>query len=413
MSIQIFGLKKINYIYLLSPSFLILTYISLSLFLGQYVVIRQIDFHTTYYDLFVHYSSVKLITIYFLLSGLVVFLSIPVKQENLELIKFQSNKKGLSQGKILLLLGVIFLLSFASFSLRVIGGGDNFIYPVKLGLAIIIVFHTYLLKNRFKYFVYIVLIALFVSLHYESKREIIFLFFLIAFFEILKRSKQLKFRLKEIFIGVFITSCLVYLIVVSSIMRGYGGFNVSSPLDASYHVVEYLQSDYVGKALAINFEISTVYGNSSNAVDYIVKDEVDYLYGSTFLKFLFLPIPRSLFPEKPQSMVNIYTKQFAPDLHAIGSTRPIIIYSEVLWNFSIFGLMFLYFMINFFNRVYLKMIYQIGKRDLKVMTVFYIFMYITIIQFIRGAGFELWLLYALVQLPFTLGVLKLLNLSKG
>ena len=35
----------------------------------------------------------------------------------------------------------------------------------------------------------------------------------------------------------------------------------------------------------------------------------------TFIKPLFLPIPRELFPLKPESMINIYTSTFVPGFY--------------------------------------------------------------------------------------------------
>ena len=105
--------KKSNYIYLLSPSYLILLYINLSFFFGHYVVSHGIGFLPTYIDAFQKFESVSFITSFFLLCNLMVFLALPFSRYHKNDILHSSLKKVVSEvplRNIVILL--IFVLSF-------------------------------------------------------------------------------------------------------------------------------------------------------------------------------------------------------------------------------------------------------------------------------------------------------------
>ena len=213
--------------------------------------------------------------------------------------------------------------------LALLGGGSNYAYAIKLGVAIIICLSIRHLTVWWKrIFLYLIIVIPFLVANYESKREIIFVLLIFFLMELSKRKPNLNLSFKNIIFGLALGLIFSGLILTASILRGYGGYKIENPLSAIKYLPDYINSDFIYKGLAINFELSTTYGNSSNAIDYIYKKEVDYLYGSTFFKVFFLPIPRRVFPNKPESMVNIYTKKFAPEYYKIGSTRPIVIYSE-------------------------------------------------------------------------------------
>src|SRR5690606_15480936 len=139
-------------------------------------------------------------------------------------------------------------------------------------------------------------------------------------------------------------------------------------------------------------------------INYVHSNQVELTYGSTFLKFFFLPLPRSIFPYKPDSMIDIYTKKFMPEFRAEGGSYPIIIYSEVFWNFHILGLFFLYFIFRVLNNFYIKLIENVNRNVINVKTIFLLFMYVTLIQFVRGSGLEIWLLYGILTIPMAIAI---------
>jgi len=247
--------------------------------------------------------------------------------------------------------------------------------------------------------------------NFEDKRQIFFILILIIFFEFIRKKYEINFRFKKILFSLALILLFTYIILVSSLLRGYGQYNVDNPVDATFFIGKYLNSNNIKNTLTANFELSSAYGNTSNAVDYVYKGEVDYLYGYTFIKFLFIPIPRQVFPGKPRSMIDIYTTRFAPNFRAIGGSYPVIIYSESFWNFSLFGFLFLYILFRFFNKIYLKVVYYIKTSNLSVKSIFLTYLYITFIQVIRGSGLEIWLVYGVISIPFVFLLVKIMKLK--
>lgn len=392
--------EKMNYLLFLSPSYLCISYLSLNFILGHYTVSRGIGFDLKYFHAFQNYESINFITIFFLLCNLCVFLSMNFKSSDIIIANKFEIKNSFKHINGLIILGLIFALGFLTIDFSFLGGAGNFNYSIRLGFGIILVFILNK-KNVSKYFYYSTLLLLFLINHYDSKREILYIIILIVFFELIEKQKTIKFGFKELLYFSFVCLLSIFIILTSSIMRGYGNYNVDNPVEASHHIINYIKRDDAKNVLVENFELLTEYGNASNAIDYVYKREVGLLYGSTFLKFIFLPIPKKIFPKKPASMINIYTTKFAPDFSARGGSYPISVYSEAFWNFHLLALCFLYFIFKYFNRLYMKLIFYVKQKILNIKSFFLLYMYITIIQFIRGSGFELWLLYAIVSLPFS------------
>jgi hypothetical protein len=405
---------KNNYIYFFSPSFLCLAYLNFNFFLGQMVVARGIGFDLKYYNAFKNFESVSFITAFFLLCNLMVFLSISFKSFNKIInIRFiKSNLNTINKSKVLFLFLILFFLGYVKINLSFLGGQGDFIYVFKLAVSILIVFIISDYKSKIRFLLYFFIICLFFNGSFNSKREILYVIILIVFFEFLRNKINVRIKLKQFLLFSFGFAFIFYLVIIASIMRGYGNYNVNDSINASKYVLDYISSETATKALASNFELNYLYGNSSNAVNYIYSGEEKYLYGSTFLKFLFIPIPRSLFPEKPLSMIDIYTNKFDPSFRSIGGSYPVIIYSESYWNFSLLAFPFLYLIFSLFNRFYLKVVGFIERSNISIYSVFLIFMYITLIQFIRGSGFELWLLYGIIPILFIGFLIKFLRLNK-
>ena len=107
-----------------------------------------------------------------------------------------------------------------------------------------------------------------------------------------------------------------------------------------------------------------------------------------------------MFSSKPRSMLDIYASTVSPIYRSnAGGSYPIVVYSELFWNFHLLGLPLLFLLFRYFNQKYIYVLKKTMINELSVKSVFYISLYVTLIQFIRGSGIELWLLYALVAIP--------------
>lgn len=403
---------KNNFLYYFSPSFMTFAYVNLTFAFGHFAVSRGLGFSLDFYNAFINYKSVSLITAYFLTCNFLVIIAIPFNKFKSITQEYVSEKSTPNKLFIVFLL-LIFLLILSSLDINLdsYGGAGNFNYIFELAITIGIVLIISSSKNRFRFLIYLSIILLYLVMHFDSKREIFFVVLLIVFTEIVKNNISIRIKPKQIIISVLGLAFMIYVIIVASIMRGYGKYEIENPIDASAMVFNYVQSDFAVNAMVANFEFTYAYGNTSNAVDYVLNNEVNYLFGSTFFKVFFIPIPRSAFPSKPRSMVDIYTDKFDPQFRNIGGSYPIGIYAESLWNFSVFGLPFILIMYIIFNMFFLKLIVFIKKDRISVYSLFLMYLYITLIQFVRGAGIELWLLYAILALP-TIFLVKILFILK-
>tara|TARA_B100000963_G_scaffold352991_1_gene367002 strand:- start:1330 stop:2451 length:1122 start_codon:yes stop_codon:yes gene_type:complete len=361
------------------------------------VVSRNIGFKDIYYLKFIQYENLWFITSFFLISNLIVFNAIPFKSFK----TYNYSKNIFKTGPIKALLFLFILLTLNLFAERFPDLGD-FIYPLKLT---VVIFISFLLKGfvlPIRLFFYLIELFLIGLQHWDSKREILFVLIFIVFYEIIANNINLRIKIKHLASILGVLCLAFYIIIVSSISRGYGEYNVDgNPVKASSHIIDFLSSDIAIDAFAANFELSYGYGHSSNAVDIVYRNPLDLLFGSTLIKFLFIPIPRSVWEDKPRSVIDIYTSIFDPSFRSVGGSYPISFFSELFWNFHLFGLLLLFLMFNLLNKGYYLMVIKMNRGKTSAYLIFLIFMYSTFIQFIRGSGIELWLVYGIISIPFT------------
>ena len=68
-----------------------------------------------------------------------------------------------------------------------------------------------------------------------------------------------------------------------------------------------------------------------------VPTDVGYLWGSTYAKFFFWPIPRSMWPEKPEGISRIAVRYFYPEMYEKGVSMSPTIIGEAYFNFGVLG----------------------------------------------------------------------------
>ena len=291
-------------------------------------------------------------------------------------------------------------LSLVKINLAFLGGSGNFSYVFQVAIAIPLCFMLAMEGKSYRWPLYLLLIGLFLAGHFDSKREILFIFILIFLGEVVRGWIKLDLTFKKWILFASMGVGVFYIIILSSLLRGYGGYNIKGVWDATKYVSVYMHEDYFKDAVVSNLEISAVYGNSANGAGYVFDGHTKLLQGSTFIKVLFIPIPRSVYPNKPKSMVDIYTARFVPAFRRDGGSLPIVLYSEVLWNFHLLGLPILFLFYRWFNRWCYTAFSQLRQGVLSFRNMSAVFLFITFIQFVRGAGMDVWLLYYFIAMPF-------------
>ena len=132
-----------------------------------------------------------------------------------------------------------------------------------------------------------------------------------------------------------------------------------------------------------------------NTLNQILNGELKYQFGLTLLKVFFIPVPRELFPWKPNSMMQIYTKKRNPEYYNSGGSYPIIFQCDMFLNFHFLGIIPFFLIWYLINSFYIKF-HKMTKQNLKFFS--YPFLFITILIFARGSGLELYIIHYLFGL---------------
>jgi hypothetical protein len=374
------------------PSNFTLIYIFFLLISGAYFLPR----YEALYGMSAKYASItslRLSSSFFLFTNLVLFFTIPF--EKISQIDFKTSIRVRLKDRHLLLASLIFLVSiFFEINLSYFGGNEGlFNFPFILMAFIILSINISGFRSFKKIGIYLFCIILFISKFYGSKREIFFVLITIGIIESSKTIKPFKLNLKKCIIIFLALSCILLIVLISSILRGYGGFGDINIFEALFYVDDYLQNPKIISYLLNNLEISYGYFHTMNVFELIETSKISYTYGETLIKPLFIAFPREVFKFKPDSMVSIYTTAFDPSFRKAGGSFPVNFVSEVFLNLWYFGLVFLLFLFKYLNRVYMFVLNGLIENRVSLKLLIGIFTTATIIQFVRGAGIELWLIY--------------------
>lgn len=102
--------------------------------------------------------------------------------------------------------------------------------------------------------------------------------------------------------------------------------------------VIFSEKDVFIKIIEVETDFSIVYDDLIFLLKKLTSGEAQYLFGFTLIKPLFYFIPRSIFPDKPESLSIIYSQTFNPGFAASGGSQPITIIGDLFWNLSYFSL---------------------------------------------------------------------------
>ena len=182
-------------------------------------------------------------------------------------------------------------------------------------------------------------------------------------------------------------------------MRGYGGYSINSPTDALKKVPEYVNEPFFLDAAAANFEVAEAFGNAAICIEYVIENKIELQKGSTILKVFTIPIPRSMWGDKPISMINVYTLAADPLFVARGGSYPVLLFSEFFANFHWFGLLFVWPFYYVLDTIYRSVVNRYRKGELGFKYLSSSFLIASVVQLTRGSGLDLYFLYLVVALP--------------
>ncbi len=210
---------------------------------------------------------------------------------------------------------------------------------------------------------------------------------------------------------------LVGLIYLALVCRFYSVFHEEKDLKQILLLDHLYTSHNPHDNIVLNLDFAVVYDDYMFLLNN-VPDENPYIYGKTYSKFLFGFIPRSLWPEKPETVNILYFKTFFPEQYTAGRSRAVSMIGEMYWNFSYMGVMCGMCIMGFFIRILDNILYSSieNKEYVKIMFICLMFSYI--LDIFRGGLFTNFaqMFICIFLIPFMITILtftagKIIKLS--
>lgn len=383
--------------HLFVPSLFTLVYFLVNQVLGAYLVPRYFGWNKNYGAVSLAITSYNAIIPYLLLANLALFLLTCGALGRLAGLRRPAHAApppATGPGRRLLagLAEVLCLLAFLAVSLSQVLGA----FSLQLALMVC---HLPMASRRgtaHRLAVYGFYLAAMLAFSFDSKRQIVIVLFLILFLEARRSGALLRLRLRSLVPAGVAAALFVALVLAASVLRGYGGFQITSPVQAVAAIPRYITSDVFIDGVVDNLELNYGYGSAITPMAMTLRGELPYQYGASLWKILFLPIPRSLFPDKPESALQIYTRSFDPGLWAQAGSLPVAFQADMFMNFGFLGLLPFALILGLVNRWYVGFH---TARDGSLVQRAMMFLSITVLILARGSGFELYVLTFLLGLP--------------
>lgn len=268
-------------------------------------------------------------------------------------------------------------------------------YPFIMGIVILLVYelNTYRTPPILHLLMIAAIVFTLATDSVGSKRELFFVLIAISIIEFIYHDRRVRLNLKNILVACILALSFVYYILIASIARGYGGFDVEQLSDATAYVSEYADNANFQVYLGNNFETPYHYATSVISCDYTITGKTPILFGETFIRVFFIAVPRSIY--KPRKMIDVFSSAYDPQKRMEGVSIPVSAYSEFFANFHIFSLFFLYWFFVLFQRLYIKMI-KMGRENKSTFIYLVAFSALSL-QFVRGSGLQSIVIYTLLS----------------
>lgn len=366
---------------LFSPSFLIISYVCVSFIIGGFAFSHGYVLWTKDLKDFCRWSHFNTATAYFMACNLCAAIAYFLARTRSAGSRLCRTGGTLRSYAPQLIAGGVLLAVFSSVKvgLGFLGGsGSLSIFPRTFGALVICIA---LAKSRWRYRlpVYVGLLLMFAATQYSNRRIILLLGFSVLFMEA-AHLQDLRLSLRRVLTCLVILALAMVLQVTMTIARGTAGFK------GSYWQTFASMEKFIGLDNVITYSLKqtegpTTFFNSYNGMNFVFDDPSLLCYGSTLARPLFLAIPRSIWPNKPKSMVEIYTYRWDPAWANKGCSTGINLYAEYFWNFHVLGLLCVVPLFYFLNHAFFFYLAKLRAGDV------WPFIYL-------GIGYNALLLYA-------------------
>lgn len=376
------------------PSLFVLAYFGVSLTLGAWLVPRSYGFNKEYGPVSLAITTYNVIVPYLLLANVVLFVLTCRSLRALAALEVDrtapataDRRRGFGLGVELACLGAFTAASvFSPFNA----------FSFQLAFAIVHLSEVARRRVVRRFVVYLAYLAVMVATNYENKREIAMMLFFVAFIETYYSRLRLRLTPASLLGYAALGAGFLGLILTASILRGYGDFDVTSAIDAVLLIPRYIGADIFVDGLTDNLELNYSYGAAITSIHLTLHGDIPYQLGASLWKVLLLPVSRDLFPDKPESVMLLFTRIYSPHMYSIEGSLPVFSSSEMFVNFGPLGLVPFALIWAAVNRSFVHF-----QRSAPGTPAYYAcaFLSVTVLMFARGSGLEQYVLYLLVAAP--------------
>lgn len=378
------------------PSFFVLFYFLVSLTFGSYLVPREYGEDRRFVVDILSIEHYNVIVPYMLLANVILFMLTIWRLEKLNGARYnylyRTRWQDESGGRPNLIKTTLYFLAFITVTYLDVFGAFSF----QLALLILHFTDPAWRRKWYRFPMYALYLAILVGFSYENKREIVMVLFLFIFLEAYFGRMLLKFNLRRMAAYCMIALCFLSLVLTASILRGYGNFDVSNLVDAFSYIPQYMSSNMFVDGLTDNLELNYSYGSAITSINFGLIGRIDYQYGMSLIKVFFLPIPRDVFPDKPESIMQIFTEEYVPAWVSEGGSLPVMSPAEMFLNFWYFGLLAFGIVWIAIDQIFVTL-HRVSPLSFEFHSC--TFLIVTVLMLARGSGLEQYVLYYLIGAP--------------
>ena len=277
------------------------------------------------------------------------------------------------------------------------GKATNFIFLPETtgGMFMLYILHVIGLRNgKMRILFYLAAIVPLTVLFAEDKRDALFLVVPIAFLELIVRDYPL------ITLGVAARTFLVVpviaaLVLTASVLRSPAYAGITSIAQTWSAVVNYAGGKFFWGYASLNFELAYTYFHTFNAINYVLADRLMPLFGSTYVKPLFILIPREWIEWKPWGASYVYALRFDRAYRLAGGSWTVSMVGEAFVNFRILGAVILPFVLAMLDRLFSRLVLIRDEPKFSV-AVAALYFPVAFMNYARGSGLDVFLIMMLV-----------------
>ena len=188
----------------------------------------------------------------------------------------------------------------------------------------------------------------------HDKRDVIFPLISVVMLEALVRDRD-RFTARGVLSWLVIyTPPVLALILVMTVLRAAEQFGITSVGGVIAAVSAYVQrTGFVGN-LFLSLEWTFTYVHTFNAINYALTDRIPALLGSTYVKVLFILVPREWLEWKPDSIIHVYTAYYDQTYWRLGGSWVSSMVGEAILNFRWFGAVILALILRAFDHLFVR-----------------------------------------------------------